>query len=576
MMKKIVLLSAFMMGVVFAFAQYNVNCYRIYLHDKAGSPYSIERPQEFLSQRCLDKRSRYFIPVTEQDIPVNASYISQIQHASATLRVLCTSRWMNTVVVWCPDTAKMARVRELTFVDSVKAVGYYDNVEVNVPDSMFVLPPGEVLEPSTDTLEYGDAYEQIAIHNGQLLHNEGFTGEGMLIAMLDAGWLGFDRNPFFNNLYENGQIWGTYNFVPGQDYVYWADQHGTACASIILSNIKVNRNSGELSTYVGTAPSANMVFIRTEDSRSESPVEEDYWVAGAELADSLGADVITSSLGYTQFDDTLAFPMNHSSLDGLTSIASRAATLAAHKGMVVCVAAGNEGNKPWHRIGRPSDAEDILAVGAVDVDSVPGIFTSYGPSYDDRVKPDVASVGVRTQVVQSFYLPGHDSTTQQLLNRIISFVTPGNGTSFACPCLAGLATCLWQAMPQYTSLEIMQFIREAGHQYLTPDSVAGYGIPDIYQAYLDHRQGESIETPSIVNHLLTYPNPFDNQLNIVNNSDENQTVRFFDFTGKLIMTTLLPQNTQTIVNTSQWSKGIYFLYASDEKGGVEVKKIICR
>lgn len=575
-MKKIILFGVFLLGLNFAFAQHNVNCYRVYLHDKAESPYSVQQPELYLSQRCIDKRNRYFIPVTEQDIPVNETYITQILSVSSSMQVLCTSKWMNTVALWCPDTVKMGLVRNMGFVDSVTAVGYYENLaQETLPDSLEVVISGSISEPTADTLDYGVGYNQIAVHNGQMLHAEGFAGEGMLIAMLDAGWLGFDINPYLANLYENGQIWGTYNFVPGQPNVYWKESHGSACASIILTNVKYSDNEGSVSSFVGTAPNANMVFIRTEDGRTEQPIEEDYWIAGAELADSLGADVITSSLGYAEFDDKEAFPRNHSSLNG-QSLVSRAASLAAHKGMIVCVAAGNDASKPWHRISRPSDAEDILAVGAMDVNRVPGSFSSYGPSYDNRVKPDVTSVGVNTNVITSFTMEVESPSPDQQWYQLMTFPNAGNGTSYATPCLAGLATCLWQAMPQYTSLEIMEFIREVSHQYETPDSVMGYGIPDFYQAYLDHHQGTSIESRTVVNDLQVYPNPCGHQFNIVNNSNKNQNIQVFDFTGKLVLDTVISKSSKAVISTVNWAKGMYFIQARDENGSLEVKKLICR
>ena len=292
-MKKFILILIAAFFVVTATAQ-NVNCYRVYLHDKVNSPYSIDQPEQFLSQRCLDKRARYNIPVIEEDLPVHPAYLHEIGQASPQLRVLAVSRWLNTVVVCCPDTICMGYVRNLPFVDSVKAVGYYDLSDLPTSPEYGITSD---INQESDTTIYGKGYGQIALHNGHLLHAEGFHGEGMLIAMLDAGWLGFDSSPLLSNLYENGQIWGTYNFVPGMDNVYAFHGHGTACASIILSSIYATYD-----TLVGTAPAANMVFIRTEDPLTEQLLEEDFWVAGAELADSLGADVITASLGYTQFE----------------------------------------------------------------------------------------------------------------------------------------------------------------------------------------------------------------------------------------------------------------------------------
>lgn len=561
-MRKLFILLAALLTAGIANAQ-NVNCYRVYLHDKTNTPYSISQPEQFLSQRCLDKRARYNIPVTAEDLPVNPAYLHEIGQASPQLRVLAVSRWLNTAIVCCPDTVRMGYVRNLPFVDSVKAVGYYDNFET--PPT----PQYNVISDTTygsDTMIYGSSYGQIALHNGHLLHAEGFHGEGMLIAMLDAGWIGFNTCPMLSNVYENGQIWGTYNFIPGMDDVYTNHGHGTSCASIIVSSIYGNND-----TLVGSAPAANMVFIRTEDPASEQPIEEDFWVAGAELADSLGADIITASLGYTLFDDS-TFVFDYSSCNGRTSVASLAATKAAHKGMVVCVAAGNEGDNEWHKLSRPGDAEDILCVGAVNVDSVPASFTGCGPSYDGRVKPDVASCGWDTYMVNSY------ATIDSELNNIIfDYIASGNGTSCATPNLAGLAACLWQALPELTSLEIMQLIREAGHQYATPDTTMGYGIPDFYRIFLENYDGDTTDIHEMINLQQTvsaYPNPAIEQLTIRNGSEKPHTIYIYNLSGKLMMKMTVDSGKESVVNTSQWASGIYFLQAEDAKGGRQTIKII--
>ena len=568
-MKKILPLFAALLLIGFARAQ-NVNCYRVYLHDKANTPYSIDQPRNFLSQRCLDKRTHYNIPVTEEDLPVNPAYLHEIGQASPQLRVLAVSRWLNTAVVCCPDTVRMSYVRNLPFVDSVKAVGYYDNFD-NPPLSECDIFPST--NYGSDTMIYGKGYGQIALHNGHLLHAEGYHGEGMLIAMLDAGWNGFDRSQMFTNLYENGQIWGTYNFIPGMDNVYTKHGHGTSCASIILSSFY-----GDEDTLVGTAPAANMVFIRTEDPDKEQLIEEDFWVAGAELADSLGADVITASLGYTQFDDS-TFVYDYSSCDGRTSVASVAATKAAHKGMVVCVAAGNEGENEWHKLSRPSDAEDILCVGAVNVDSVYAPFSGCGPSYDGRVKPDVVSCGWDSYMVFASLFSQGD-TIPPLLYCTIG---QGNGTSCATPTLAGLATCLWQALPQYNSLEIMQLIREAGHQFTLPDTMMGYGIPDFYRIFLENYVADTTDSTdstgiatmeSIRNDLKVYPNPVTDKLVIENTGTQNHTIYIYDFTGKMVGGTEIRGGETMVMDATKWASGIYLLQANGGNGRRETVKII--
>lgn len=534
------------------------NCYRIYLHDKAGSPYSIERPDDFLSQRAIDKRTRFGISITEEDLPINPEYKNSLRAIDNSIVILSNSKWTNTVTVWCPDSTKVSEIQSLSFVDSIKSVGYFARLEREVAEPQWASTE-EFNAP--DTASYGKGFGQIALHNGQKLHQKGYRGEGMLIAMLDAGWTLFDKYEGFAPLYENGQIIGTYNLVPGLSDVYRGHSHGTSCASIILSSI-----FGDNDTLVGTAPNANMVFIRTEDPSYEQLIEEDFLAAGLEIADSLGADVISASLGYTTFDDT-TYNTGYSSCDGRTSIASQAATKAAHKGMIVCVAAGNEGGNEWHRISRPSDAEDILCVGAVNIDSVTAPFSGCGPSYDGRVKPDAASCGWDTYVTQ---VVRYEEETYNI------YITAGNGTSYATPCLAGLCACLWQALPQYNSLEMMQIIRESGHQFQHPDTLQGYGIPDFYAAYESHFIPEKVAELLDHSNIQLFPNPSDGKICIVNESSEKAEIDIYDINGKRIRKVTLGGTERTEISTSRWAKGTYVVRIKSGEGWNEAKKIIVK
>lgn len=563
-MKKLSLFLLFATCLLLGKAQ--VNCYRIYLHDKANTPYSINNPQDFLSDRAIAKRARFDIRITEEDLPVNPAYVQAIRQTGDSVLVMATSRWFNTVVVRCPEMTALSAIGQLDFVDSLVPVGYLADISEQ-SDTIDIDIPGDVLEPTTDSLQYGVAFPQIAIHNGHLLHNEGYKGDGMLIAMLDAGWLSFNRSEYFANLYENNQILGTYNFVPGQSDIYSGNSHGTSCASVIFSNINMISALDNLPlNFVGTAPNANAVFIRTEISENEQLMEEDFWVAGAELADSLGTDVLTASLGYTLFDNSDT-TIEYSSLDGHTSLASSAATLAAHKGMVVCVAAGNEGDAAWHRISRPADAEDILAVGAVGVDSIPATFSGVGPSFDGRVKPDVASVGSQCQAVNVLTLPLPSG------DLLFTYIDPIDGTSAATPCLAGLAACLWQALPQYSSLEIMQMIREAGHIFSAPDTVMGYGIPDFYRVYLENRDTTvSILGSQLSGDISVYPNPCHDQFSIRNSATDTKDIVVFDMSGKVVYNKTISQ--EAVVNTEKWANGLYLLLVKGTNGWSEAIKVL--
>ncbi|MBO4232030.1 MAG: S8 family peptidase [Bacteroidales bacterium] len=523
-----------------AFSQPNY-CFRVYLANKANSAYSVDKPEEFLSQRAIDKRTRFNIEITEEDLPVNQSYISQIAATDTAVRVWSVSKWTNTLTIICSDTLALGDIRAMDFVTGIRPIGvYYQN---EAPIDKNVEMPQRAPEP--DTSLYGFAFPQIALHNGHYLHNEGFRGEGMLIAILDGGWSKFDT--FYNYLYVNNRIKGTYNLTPFSENLYENGFHGTACTSIIATNIPYQ--------IVGTAPEADYLLIRSEEPGFELMIEEDLWARGAEIADSIGADVISSSLGYTRFDDDTT--ITYSSCDGVTSIASIAATKAAHKGIIVCVAAGNDGAKDWHKISRPSDAKDILCVGAVNKDSAYAWFSSCGPSFDDRVKPDIASCGWGTFVISQEGL-----------------ILPGNGTSFATPVISGLSACLWQALPEYNSLEIMQFIRESGHQFLNPDTLLGYGIPDFYKAWLEHTKDKIKETKN-TNHFSVYPNPANNQIFLSNPEGKEVRYELFDIMGKMVKQECKFSNNSTqSIEIQNFTKGVYLLRIIEENGNSELVRVV--
>lgn len=493
-----------------AFAQLTPTCYRLTLTDKNNSPYSITNPSEYLSERAIAKRVRFNIAITEQDLPVNPQYIQQIQAVGTDIRVLCSCKWFNTVTIYCPDNTELQQISALPFVSDVLPVANYD---LNARGPKPTATPEADYEPivanhfrdSVTPYDYGYGIAQIAIHNGQLLHNEGFRGDGMLIAVFDGGWNGVDTDDYFRNLYDEGRLLGTRDLIPWRNYVYEGHHHGTIVTSTM---------SGEMEgVLVGTAPRASYFLIRSEEPDQEQPIEEDFWAQAAVIADSIGADVINSSLGYVQFADFPQTIRTYDDLDGVTSIASKAATTLGQKGVVVCVSAGNEGSSEWHRIGCPADAADILAVGAADIYGNIAPFSSRGPSADGRVKPDVSSVGVNTICVA----PGDQLTT-------------ANGTSLAGPVLAGLCACLWQALPEATSSQIMQLVRESGSCYQNPNDSLGYGIPDFYAAYTEH-VGISEQKMKTVE---VFPNPASDYVHIANGNLQISSVEFYNISGQLL------------------------------------------
>ena len=531
-MKHFSLLWLFLGLSVALFAQ-SPTCYRIYLSDKNNTPYSIDNPSEFLSQRAIDKRARFNIPITEQDLPVNPQYKQQILALHAEIQPLAVSKWMNTFTIYCPDSTVLPQILNLPFVDSMEAVGNYVLYDAPVyqhPENPIPMVHSSSI-PTKDAVDYGEGLAQIALFNGVPLHEEGFHGEGMLIAVIDGGFFGIENTNFYQDLVNSGRFYGHYSLMPNfVDTLTsgWDEVHGTVVTSAMAAN-----TNGEL---VGTAPGASYALIHTEWVGSEEIIEEDFWANGAEIADSLGADVINSSLGYRMFPD---FPQNditYENMNGVHSIASRCATILGQKGVIVCVAAGNDGNSEFYHISRPGDAFDILCVGACTSDSIIASFSSRGYSYDGRVKPDIISQGVETACYNPF--------------NMLEF---SNGTSLATPVAAGMCACLWQAMPCYTSTQIMQMIRESGHLYNNPNPEFGYGIPNFYQIYASH---VGINDYKPLN-ISVYPNPATDKLNILNPDGNIQTVTLYNASGQLVLQTAVSSSSILEINVTSLPKGFY-------------------
>ncbi len=310
-----------------------------------------------------------------------------------------------------------------------------------------------------DYYNYGLSYGQVHLHNGEFLHNRGFRGQGMQMAIMDAGFYHYLSLPTFDSIRNNNQILGTWDFVSGNASVDEDHPHGMNCLSTIAANMP--------GTFMGTAPKTSFYLYRTEDAATEYPIEEQNWAAGIERADSLGVDICSTSLGYTTFDNA-TFNYTYANMNGNTTMIAKAADMAAKKGMLIVVAAGNEGNSSWHYITTPADADSVLTIGAVSSAGNIGSFSSYGPSSDGQIKPSVAAVGVSAVIA----------------NTVNGQPTFGNGTSFACPNMAGLSTCLWQAFPEVNNMNIITVLQQSANRAGNPDDRTGYGIPDMKKAFV--------------------------------------------------------------------------------------------
>ena len=437
-------------------AQYQVypGKYAVKFTDKNFSNYLVSKPDEFLSQKALERRKKFSIDVNTQDLPVSQLYVDSLKKMG--FEIHGVSKWLNCAIVIC-DSAKITELKNISFVD------YNYNWRKKSPKTPYnpdLTRPKFKKEKNVNTastLKYGKSANQNEMLNIQMLHNQGFKGQGVVIALLDAGFYHANVLPAFKQAFDNGHFLGAYDFVDRDTTVFGSDTHGMNALSCIVANIP--------NEFIGTAPEASFYLFRTEDGATENIIEEFNWAMAAEKADSLGVDLIHSSLGYNDFDDdTKTYQVED--IDGNTAISTIAADIAASKGIVVTVSAGNEGDEPWRYVSSPADADSILGVGAVDKNRKLAYFSSRGPTADNRVKPDACAKGLSTAVEGA---SGHTTTS--------------NGTSFSGPVLAGAVTCLIQAHPKASPMDIINAVRAAGDRYNNPDGDYGYGIPDFYIAH---------------------------------------------------------------------------------------------
>lgn len=485
--------------------------YVVHFTDKNNSAFSLNSPQNFLSQRSIDRRTHQGIAIDSTDLPVNSSYTQGVETAGAT--VIGKTKWLNAVLIQTTNPAVLTAINALPYVVSTVNVARIAPTQPthNKFEAETIEPyqPSPITAQRTTSLDYGNGTNQINMININALHDLGFQGQGMQIAVIDAGFDHADQMTCFDSLRANNQLLGTWDFVAQDTFVYDDFYHGSAVLSCMGANVP-----GDL---IGTAPKASFWLLRSEDVGSENIIEEYYWASAAEFADSAGADVINSSLGYTTFDIS-ANDHTYAEMDGNTTPCTMAADFAAKKGIIVCNSAGNEGGSSWHYIGAPADADSILTVGAVDAAGNYVAFSSKGPTIDGRIKPDVADQGQGTTL---FVWPTPTSQT-------------GSGTSFSSPLMAGAVACLWQAWPNKTNMEIIQAVKQSSSQYNNPDdSLLGYGIPNFGLANLfvstNYHQYDNV--------LNIFPNPIINTepvtIQIVNDSQQVLNLELTDVLGRV-------------------------------------------
>jgi serine protease AprX len=536
-MKKIVLLFL-ILGANSAFSQEDA---WVYLNAKPNMQAFFDNPLSELSQRSLDRRTAQNIALDSKDAPMHQPYIDQIT-ATDGIVVLAKSKWFNALHVQGTE-ATIRALTQLSFVERVD----FANRQLNNPFRPSI--PQKAFKKMHKKLEtdvvfnYGDSGNQIQMLNGQLLHQQNYTGTGKIIAVMDGGFPGVNTASPFSRLRDNNQILGGYDYVNRNADFYTGISHGT----LVLSTM----GGFEDNQLVGTAPDASYYLFITEDGANEWPLELSLWVEAAEQADRLGADILTTSLGYTEFDNP-NYNFTYNDMNGTTAFISKGVDMAFSRGMISVNSAGNSGNDPWHYISAPADALHALAIGAVDSAGNYASFSSQGPSFDNRVKPDVVAQG-----------------QESVLSSTNGTIGTASGTSFSGPIMAGMIACLWQALPNKTNSEIVQLVKQSASLYLNPTNELGYGIPDFNLALNAALLNVNSSTNTT---FLLFPNPANETISI-SFPDELEVATFsiFNTLGQLVLTkSVTNQNSKVDINGIK--SGMY-LYTLESKTATQSGKI---
>ena len=550
-MKKISLLLILLVCSFFAQAQIATNIYWVQFTDKNDSPYSIDNPEAFLSERALERRARLGIEIDEYDIPVNPQYLQAVADCGAQL--LNPSKWLNGVSVYTDSQSVVAAINALEFVSTVRNCPDFPDAHQAKQQLLNEDRRGSKKGRGTKDY-YGGAHDQVYQLKVNQLHDMGYDGTGVFIAVLDGGFVGTPDQTCFDNMREEGRLLGIRDFVFGSESVYSQSTHGTSCLSTMAAYDPNN--------MVGTAPKASYLLLHTEDGNGENIVEEYNWVSGAEYADSLGVDICSTSLGYIDFDMP-QWDHHFQDFDGHTAPMTIGSEIAASRGIICTNSAGNEGAGTC-TLGIPADAEHIITVGAVDNQGDRADFSSVGPTYDGRIKPDVMAMGQGTCVASGY--PG--GWYGDYYN--------GSGTSFANPVLAGAVACLRQARPNASVQEICDAVRMAGDNANNPNSYDGYGIPD-FVAALNLLGVEEVVVGE--NEILNvYPNPSRGDVRVKLNDDLDGITIYgmtvYGVTGSVVCNVMNVDELESALN--ELSSGVYTINISAENGGQVLKVVLTR
>ncbi len=546
--------------------------YIVQLKDKKGGSHSLSNPSTYLSAKSIERRTRQKLTIDSTDLPISAVYLDSIR-SIANVSILNNSKWLNQVLIRTTDANAITKINSFPFV---KATAPVATIAKPVDDNPILQKFKEAIQPLPDptlisgaygvagtngvsTLNYGNSFNQIHLHEGDYLHDLGYTGAGITIAILDAGFYGYKTNSAMDSVRLQGRILGEWDYVLNEQSVNEDHPHGLYCFSIIAAN-----KPGQI---IGSAPHAKFYLFRTEDAATEYPVEEQNWVAAAEYADSAGVDIITSSLGYNDFDDP-SFNHSYAQRNGNTSIITIGADMAVKKGMIVTNSAGNSGGVAGEGkfVLCPADGDSVFTIGATTVTGTIAAFSSWGPNGAGKTKPNIVSVGQGTVLANT---TGNASS--------------GNGTSFSNPLACGLIACLWQAFPEFTNMELLDAIQKSAHLYQTPDDRYGYGIPNFRKAYeILTKEREIKNIASILGDkwLKPYQNPFGNTLTLILKApiDGQAVIQLVDVEGRLVDAKTLNTVNGTIyfiefTNAPRILKGAYFARYTDGKNKQTIKLI---
>ena len=545
-MKKLSFILILLVTAVVAQAQIATNIYWVQFTDKADSPYSIDNPEEFLSQRALDRRARLNIALDEYDIPVNPQYLEAVEACGAQL--LNPSKWLNGVSVYTDSQAVVDAINALEFVEVVRNCPNYPEAQRD-KDIWLANEMQESGKKEASRGYYGGAETQVTQLRVNELHDMGYDGTGVYIAVLDGGFIGTPDQTCFDNMRAEGRLLGIRDYVYGSTSVYSQSTHGTSCLSTMAAYDPNN--------MVGTAPMASYLLLHTEDGAGENIVEEYNWVSGAEYADSIGVDLCSTSLGYIDFDMP-QWDHHFQDFDGHTAPMTIGAEIAASRGIICLNSAGNEGAGTC-TLGIPADAEHIITVGSVTSEGERSSFSSTGPTYDGRIKPDVMAMGSDTYVASGYpnWSPYYN----------------GSGTSFSNPVLAGAVACLRQAKPEASVQEICDAVRAAGDHANNPDNYYGYGIPNFVEALEILNVEEVLMGENEI--LSVFPNPSRGKVNVtLKDGYDGANMTVYDNIGRIIINTINTNELEAALN--DLSSGVYTVNVVSENSSQTLKVVLTK